>query len=73
MWRASGGSERERRGPSTSTRRERRSEPDRSAYLKDPASGRRRGMPLETLLLVIYVEVCVDTCVYVYVCMYVCM
>ena len=41
MWRrASGGSERERRGPSTSTRRERRSGPDRRATNKDPASGR---------------------------------
>ena len=41
-WRASGGSERERRGPSKSTRRERRSGTDRNAKHTDPASGRRR-------------------------------
>ena len=41
-WRASGGSELERLGPSTSTRRERRSGPDQSAKHTDLASGRRR-------------------------------
>ena len=41
--RTSGGSERERRGPGTSVRREWSSGPDRSTKLKEPASGQRRG------------------------------